>query len=406
MSTINSILPGEERWLLPEGVEELLPDQAARVEAMRRELLDLYERWGYELVIPPLIEYAESLLIGLGRDLERQTFRLTDQLSGRMLGIRPDITPQTARIDAHSLRRDGPVRLCYAGSVLHTRARSPFASRSPIQLGAELYGDASLDADIEVLSLMLETLGRSGIREVTLDLGHVSIFRALMDDMALADDVRTALFDALQYKSSAAINAIVDDAGLDGPRSAILRELAGLNGDRRVLGAARRLLQGTPPAVHQALLALERVADIIEERFPRINIHFDLCELHGYHYHTGLVFAAYVPGQGEAVANGGRYDDIGRVFGRARPATGFNMDLKTLLTLAPAAACGCRGGIFVAPATAALAWTEIQRLRDAGERVVVGLSAQAGSACCDRELRHTGDDSWQIHQLNQARANG
>lgn len=405
MATFNSTVPGEERWLLPEGVEELLPDQAARVEAMRRELLDLYERWGYELVIPPLIEYTESLLIGLGRDLERQTFRLTDQLSGRMLGIRPDITPQTARIDAHSLRRDGPVRLCYAGSVLHTRARSPFASRSPIQLGAELYGDASLDADIEVLSLMLETLGRSGVREVTLDLGHVGIFRALMDDMALAEGVRAALFEALQYKSGAAIDAIVEDAGLDEGRSSIMRALAGLYGDRQVFEEARRLLRHASPAVHEALATLERVADIIEERMPATNIHFDLCELHGYHYHTGLVFAAYVPGQGEAVANGGRYDDIGRVFGRARPATGFNMDLKTLLALAPVRAGRDRGGIFVAPGYASGAWTEIQRLRATGERVVVGLSGQAGSTCCDRELRRA-DDAWQIHQLNQARANG
>lgn len=405
MSTFNSTLPGEERWLLPEGVEELLPDQAARVESMRRELLDLYERWGYELVIPPLIEYTESLLIGLGRDLERQTFRLTDQLSGRMLGIRPDITPQTARIDAHSLRRDGPVRLCYAGSVLHTRARSPFASRSPIQLGAELYGDASLDADIEVLSLMLETLGRSGVREITLDLGHVGIFRALMEDMALAEGVRAALFEALQYKSGAAIDAIVEDAGLDDARSSILRGLASLNGDRWVFDEARRLLQHAPPAVHEALAVLERVAGIIEERMPAINFHFDLCELHGYHYHTGLVFAAYAPGQGEAVANGGRYDDIGRVFGRARPATGFNMDLKTLLALAPVRAGRERGGIFVAPACAPGAWSEIQRLRATGERVVVGLSAQVGSACCDRELRRA-DDAWQIHQLNQASANG
>ncbi|HMV72664.1 MAG TPA: ATP phosphoribosyltransferase regulatory subunit, partial [Pseudomonadales bacterium] len=192
---------GEERWLLPEGVEELLPAQAARVERLRRELLDLFARWGYELVIPPLIEFTDSLLIGLGKDLDLQTFTLTDQLSGRLLGVRSDITAQTARIDAHSLRREGPVRLCYAGSVLHTRRRSPFASRSPIQLGAELYGDASAESDLEVVCLMLETLRRLGVREVTLDLGHVGIFRELMRELALPRMVREALFDALQYKS-------------------------------------------------------------------------------------------------------------------------------------------------------------------------------------------------------------
>ena len=170
-----------ERWLLSDGIEELLPAQAARVEALRRQLLDLFQRWGYELLVPPLVEYTESLLIGLGDDLDLQTFKLTDQLSGRQLGVRPDITPQVARIEAHALRRDGPVRLCYAGSVLHTRPRTPQASRSPIQLGAELYGDASLEADIEVICLMLETLQTAGASTITLDIGHQGIVSALLD---------------------------------------------------------------------------------------------------------------------------------------------------------------------------------------------------------------------------------
>lgn len=398
MTGTDTSAAGEERWLLPEGIEELLPEQAARVERLRRELLDLYGRWGYELVIPPLMEFTDSLLIGLGKDLDLQTFTLTDQLSGRLLGIRPDITAQAARIDAHSLRRDGPVRLCYAGSVLHTRRRSPFASRSPIQLGAELYGDASAAADLEIISLMLETMRRLGVRDVTLDLGHVGIFRALMQDLALEAPVQDAVFEALQHKSAPEIAAIVAAAGLDEARAGLLRRLAGLNGGRQVIDRAAQLFAAAAPSACAPLAALADVADKIAARMPEVNLHFDLCELHGYHYHTGLVFAAYVPGQGEAVANGGRYDDIGRVFGRARPATGFSFDLKTLLGLLPAADAAPRCGVFVDHALADAAWNEIQRLRDSGERVLLGLPGQQGSACCDRELRRAGD-AWHIHTV-------
>jgi ATP phosphoribosyltransferase regulatory subunit len=398
MTGTDTSAAGEERWLLPEGIEELLPEQAARVERLRRELLDLYGRWGYELVIPPLMEFTDSLLIGLGKDLDLQTFTLTDQLSGRLLGIRPDITAQAARIDAHSLRREGPVRLCYAGSVLHTRRRSPFASRSPIQLGAELYGDASAAADLEIISLMLETMRRLGVRELTLDLGHVGIFRALMQDLALDAPVQDAVFEALQHKSAPQIAAIVAAAGLDEARAGLLRRLAGLSGGRQVIDRAAQLFAGAAPSACAPLAALAEVADKIAARMPEVNLHFDLCELHGYHYHTGLVFAAYVPGQGEAVANGGRYDDIGRVFGRARPATGFSFDLKTLLGVLPATGAGPRCGVFVDHALADAAWNEIQRLRDSGERVLLGLPGQQGSACCDRELRRAGD-AWHIHTV-------
>lgn len=398
MTGTDTSAAGEERWLLPEGIEELLPEQAARVECLRRDLLDLYGRWGYELVIPPLMEFTDSLLIGLGKDLDLQTFTLTDQLSGRLLGIRPDITAQAARIDAHSLRREGPVRLCYAGSVLHTRRRSPFASRSPIQLGAELYGDASAAADLEIISLMLETMCRLGVRDVTLDLGHVGIFRALMQDLALDVAVQDAVFEALQHKSAPQIAAIVAEAGLDEARAGLLRRLAGLNGGREVIERAAQLFAAAAPSACAPLAALADVADKIAARMPGVNLHFDLCELHGYHYHTGLVFAAYVPGQGEAIANGGRYDDIGRVFGRARPATGFSFDLKTLLGLLPATVAPPRRGVFVEHALADAAWTEIQRLREGGERVLLGLPGQQGSACCDRELRRAAD-AWHIHTV-------
>lgn len=351
-----SAMPGNSRWLLPEGIEELLPDEARTVERMRRDLLDLCASWGYELVMPPLVEFTESLLIGLGSDLDLQTFKLTDQASGRTLGLRPDITPQVARIDAHSLRREGPARLCYAGTVLHTRARSPLASRSPIQVGAELYGDASLAADIEVVSLMLEMLRVAGVSGITLDLGHVGIFRALMSHLALPDAVAGELFEALQHKSEPSIRALLAGAGLGAAEASVLGRLATLNGGREVLAEAAAVFAGGPPGIAAALQVLTEVADAVEGRSPGVTLHFDLCELHGYHYHTGLVFAAYAPGQGEALANGGRYDDIGQVFGRARPATGFNTDLKALLRLARARKTPESLAVFVPYGLSGAAW--------------------------------------------------
>ena len=392
-------MPGDGRWLLPEGIEELLPAEARTVERMRRELLDLCDRWGYELVMPPLVEFTESLLIGLGPDLDLQTFKLTDQISGRSLGLRPDITPQVARMDAHSLRREGPSRLCYAGSVLHTRARSPLASRSPIQVGAELYGDASLAADIEVVSLMLEMLRVAGVERITLDLGHVGIFRSLMEHLALPEALSSDLFEALQHKSDPAIRALLAGAGLEAGQNAVLSRLAGLNGGREVLDEAAALFAHGPAGISKALRALVEVADAVQQRAPDVTLHFDLCELHGYHYHTGLVFAAYAPGQGEALANGGRYDDIGQVFGRARPATGFNTDLKALLRLARARGVPQSAAVFVPHAVAAGAWDEIQRLRAAGECVVPGLPGEIPPARCDRELRPTVSGGWELKTL-------
>ena len=337
-----------DRWILPDGIEELLPAQAERVESLRRQLLDVYHSWGYQLVIPPLLEFTESLLVGLGSDVNLQTFKVTDQLTGRTMGIRADITPQTARIDAHSLKQDGPVRLCYAGSVLHTRPKNLLASRSPIQLGAELYGDSSLAADIEVISLMLETLQQVGIEQITLDLGHVGIYRALIDTAGLGSDDEEALFDALQRKAGADITALTERIGAVDCGHQLLA-LAGLNGGREVLARARNELAGAGSTVLAAIDQLEAVADCIRERMPAVNLYFDLGELRGFHYHTGLVFSALAPGYGQALANGGRYDHIGEVFGRARPATGFNTDLKALLKALPAAASAAGSGAIFAP---------------------------------------------------------
>jgi ATP phosphoribosyltransferase regulatory subunit len=393
-----------DRWLLPDGVEELLPEQAEQVERLRRLLLDLYRSWGYELVIPPLLEFTESLLVGLGADVDIQTFKVVDQLSGRTMGIRADITPQTARIDAHSLQRQGPSRLCYAGSVLHTRPKSLMASRSPIQIGAELYGDAGLGSDIEVISLMLETLNVAGVSQITLDLGHVGIYRSLVAEAGLDDVVEQQLFTALQRKASGEIEAAIKEGIADSSVANMMRALSQLNGGPEVLDRARTLLADAPAAVLAAIDDLAAVAEQITSRMPSVNIYFDLCELRGYHYHTGLVFAALAPGHGQAVANGGRYDDIGEVFGRARPATGFNTDLKALLNYLPADNGSEQSKVIFAPDDSELnaqdrqsLWLKIQSLRASGEQVVSGLSGQASIPNCERSLiLH--DSEWLIKE--------
>lgn len=375
-----------DRWLLPDGVEELLPEQAEQVEALRRKLLDLYRSWGYELVMPPLLEFTDSLLVGLGKDVDLQTFKVVDQLSGRTMGVRADITPQVARIDAHCLKRDEPTRMCYAGSVLHTRPKSLMASRSPIQLGAELYGDGSLSSDIEIICLMLETLRCSGISRVTLDLGHVGIYRALLAQANLSDEVEAQLFDALQRKSATEINALISDCVGDTSIAEMMQALSQLSGGREVLKQATELLAAAGEPVKSALAELEQVANSIQARMPEVNMYFDLSELRGYHYHTGLVFAALAPGFGRAVANGGRYDDIGEVFGRARPATGFSTDLKALLQLLPVAKLADDSAILAPDNDDVELWQAVQQLRADGERVVNCLSNQTSVAGCDRQL--------------------
>ncbi len=376
-----------DRWLLPDGIEELLPGRAARVEQLRRSLLDLHQRWGYQLVIPPLVEFTESLLIGLGADIDMLTFRITDQLSGRGMGIRADITPQVARIDAHSLADDGVSRFCYAGSVLHTRSTTLLGSRSPIKLGAELYGDASLQADIEVISLMLETLQAAGIENLTLDLGHVGLCRGLLARSGLDEDQQAAVYDALQRKSLPDLDSLLSDDPLAEP----LKMLAGLHGGLEVLDKL-------PADIEDGgvIDTLREVAGAIAQRYPAVELYFDLAELRGYQYHTGLVFAAYVPGQGQALANGGRYDDVGEVFGRPRPATGFSTDLKTLLELMPGELPADNGIAAPAQGDAAF-WRAVSELRAAGEIVIHQLSGDA-DARCSRQLVLR-DGQWKVEDL-------
>jgi ATP phosphoribosyltransferase regulatory subunit len=385
-----------DRWQLPDGVEEVLPAQAELVERLRRQLLDLYRSWGYQLVIPPLMEFTESLLIGLGQDLDLLTFKLTDQLSGRTMGVRADITPQVARIDAHSLAEQGVTRLCYAGSTLHTRPKSLMASRSPIQLGAELYGDNSLAADVEIVRLMLATLAAAGLTDITLDLGHVGVYEAVLATANLSSDQEKTVFDALQRKSVPDLQLAL--MGVERDAADLIIALVGLHGDDTVLARARELLAEKAPAALPAVGALQEVATTIRRQRPDLDIYFDLAELRGYHYHTGIVFAAYVPGHGQALANGGRYNDVGAVFGRARPATGFATDLKALMTLLPAAAVAT-GAISAPDDSGAQSGLQekISELRARGEIVISDLGAAADPRC-DRELvMETGH--WQVQAI-------
>ncbi|MFN3163531.1 MAG: ATP phosphoribosyltransferase regulatory subunit [Pseudohongiellaceae bacterium] len=389
-----------KRWLLPDGVEEILPAEAYRLESLRRDLLDLYESWGYELVITPLIEFLDSLLVGSSHDLDIHTFKITDQLSGRMMGIRADITPQAARIDAHCLNRQGPVRLCYADNVLHTRPRGLMTSRVPIRIGAELYGHAGVACDIELVCLMHETLRRAQVPDLYIVLGHVGIFRALVAAAELPADIERSLFEAMQRKAFDEVDTVLDAKVSDPALESMLKSLSRLSGDEAVLEQALDVFAEAPETVQRELQDLVDIVAGVRKRIPGVNLCFDLCELRGYEYHTGIVFAAYTPRYGRAVAKGGRYDHIGEVFGRARPASGFDSDLKILAKLT----CKefARGQGILAPAgydDALLG--KIGELRDQGEIVVQWLEEalpdgdQIAELNCDRKLV---DDQgkWQV----------
>ena len=383
------------RWLLPDGIEEVLPPEAWKVEHMRREVLDLYASWGYELVIPPHIEFLESLAAGSGSDLDLMTFKVTDQLSGRTLGLRADTTPAVARIDAHTLRRDCPVRLCYAGSVFHTKPATLTASRTPIQMGAELYGHAGEESDLEVISLMLETLALAGICQPSIDLGHVDIFRQLVQTAGLDSASEERLFDALQRKSHGEMRDVINSQVSDVTIGDMLMALPELCGGLETLDKARKALAKAPVKVLEALNALSSLAQRVQSAYPAVALYFDLGELRGYNYHTGVVFAAYLPGEGQAVAKGGRYDGIGEAFGRSRPATGFSADLKVLLRLG-ALEEPERPGFILAPPE--VDPDMIRKLRSQGERVINRLFDRSDAAIqlgCDRELKNV-NGTWQV----------
>ena len=388
-----------DSWLLPDGIDEVLPEQARFIEKSRRELLDLYNSWGYDLVIPPMVEFSESLLSGFGSDLDLVTFKLTDQLSGRMMGIRADITPQAARIDAHSLNRQGPSRLCYAGTVLQTKPRAPLESRTPISIGVELFGEAGIGADIEVIELFLKTLETAGIDQVHLDIGHVDILRGLLVGSKLSNIQETELFELLQRKANAELDTWIAENITDSKLAGWLKSLPALSGSVDVLAEARSRLAGAPEPVIAALDQLNKIVDALSNQ--SVTIYLDLGDLAGYRYHTGIVFAAYKQGYGKALGNGGRYDNIGEAFGRARTATGFAFDLKSLVANGVTEQQTLLG-IFVPSNTDTQCDDMVAQLREQGERVVQGFDGQVPSfkeINCDRQLVKKGDQ-YQIEKIS------
>ena len=369
-------------WLLPEYTQDMLPDEAWRIEQMRADVLGLLRLSGYQLVVPPLLEYAESLLANGSGDMDLRTFKLVDQLDGRTLALRADITPQVARIDAHLLNRQGVPRLCYAGSVLHTRPAGLMRTREPLQVGAELYGHGGMESDLEVQRLMLQALAALGISGVHLDLGHVALFRALTRRGEIGRALEAELFEALQSKDMSALGAMVD--GLRPEVKNAVLELPQLYGGKEVIARARAVLPDYPE-VAAALDDLERAAAYLQPLAHSIGV--DLAELRGYHYHSGMVFAAYHPGSHDAIALGGRYDDVGRSFGRARPATGFSMDLRQLHGLL--AQSDQPRGVLAPHRDDPALREKIAQLRAEGHAVVVDLLGDPslrGELGCDREL--------------------
>ena len=378
------------RWLLPENISDVLPREARRVEQLRRALLDLYRGYGYELVIPPLIEHAESLLTGTGNDLDLRTFKLTDQSSGRLLGLRADTTPQVARIDAHILNRQGVVRLCYAGSVLHARPLHPLAAREPMQVGAELYGLGGVAADVEVLELAVASLHLAGLRSVRLDLGHTGVVRGILQLSPLPTSLVDDLLASLNAKDVPALQQ--QSVALSSEVRAALLGLTRLNGGREVLHDARRKLPQSAPIT----AALDELQAIVE-RCGADDVSIDLSDLHGYRYKTGVTFAVHTAGSASEVLRGGRYDDIGKAFGRARPAVGFSIYLRELAELAADDPLHA----ILAPADADQRLRAlIAQLRADGEIVVQRLESETDWAeesefIFDRAIERRGD-TWQV----------
>ena len=367
-------------WVLPDHIADVLPSEARHIEELRRQLLDTARGYGYELVMPPLLEHLESLLTGTGEALDLQTFKLVDQLSGRMMGLRADTTPQVARIDAHLLNRPGVTRLCYCGPVLHTRPDRPHATREPLQFGAEIYGHAGLEADVEALQVALDCLKASKVESLTVDMADARIVRALLAGVP-ADAARLAqVHAALAAKDATELAALTHDfpaASREG-----LAALIRLYGDEKVLAEARKALPATQP-IADALQQLQWLASHVEGA----KVSFDLADLRGYAYYSGMRFGIYTPGASDALVRGGRYDEVGAVFGRNRPAVGFSLDLKELVGVVPAHAP--RAAIRAPWGEDPALRTEIARLRASGETVVCVLPGHGNEVDefhCDREL--------------------
>ncbi len=381
------------RWVLPDHIQDALPSDAHRLESLRRRLLDAFRLRGYQLVMPPLLEYLDSLTTGAGKDLELRTFKLVDQLSGRSMGVRADMTPQVTRIDAHLLNRRGVSRLCYCGSVLHTLPSTLTGTREPLQLGAELYGHAGIEADVEILRLLAEVLRLAEVPASRIDIGHVGLFHALAARAGLVPGREEELFGLLQAKDVPELRRVLAD--VPEPARAALLALPELYGGPEVLAeAAARLPQDAEIA--GPLAELRQLAEALGD----LPVSFDLADLRGYHYHSGVVFAAYGAESPAALALGGRYDRVGEAFGRARPATGFSLDLRELAWHLPTPAAPA-GAVLAPPGDDAALAAEISALRARGEIVVVELPGHEGTwneAGCDRQLVKRGD-RWAIVPL-------
>ena len=381
-------------WLLPEYIEDVLPAEAARIESLRRQLLDLFKVHGYQYVIPPMLEYLESLITGTGHDLDLATFKVVDQLTGRLMGVRADITPQAARIDAHMLNQQGVSRLCYAGTVLRTKPDGLARTREPLQLGAELFGHAGIESDIEIQRLMIKALQAMGLSDLHIDFSHVAIFESLIQSANIQPALEQALYAALQSKDKSAVASLASD--LDATIQHALMALTDLNGSATILDKAESVLPKLP-AIAKAVADLRAIAANLSDL--NVQVGFDLSELRGYHYHSGMVFAAYAQGYAGPLALGGRYDEVGEAFGRARPATGFSLDLRGVVTaLTPAilpkailAPAGCNKDLL----------SEIEALRNEGLVVIQALPNTTSNAIelnCDSQLVLR-DGKWLVENL-------
>ncbi len=389
-------------WLLPEGINESLPDDADKLEALRRQLVDLYATWGYRLVMPPMVEYLESLRAGMGTQLDLQTFKITDQLNGRMMGVRADMTPQIARIDAHRLSKGDAKaavnRLCYIGTVLRTRSAQQGGSRSPVQVGAEIFGHSGVESDLEIISLMLETLHSINVTEIVLDIGHVGVVNGVAEYAELSKNQQQNYFDMLSRKSVPEIKAWVTEHGFTDSVGSMLEALPLLIGSVEVLKTAKECLKDAGKSVLEALQHLENITQLISNNFPEIKVNIDLAEMRGYSYHTGIMYTVYLPGRGESIANGGRYDGIGEAFGNNRPAIGFSTDLRTLASMMEDPEI--KSNSIMAPFVLDKELDQvISELRHQGEHVIRQLEDNSTltpeQQGCDRIIVKQGDD-WKV----------
>ncbi len=400
-------------WRLPDGMDEMLPAQARALESLRRSIYDLHLSWGYQPVEPPFVEFLDSLLSGTGRDFERQTFKVADPLSGQMMGVRADMTPQVARIDAHQMAADHVSRLFYLGTVVRAHTDGLEKNRAPLQIGAEIFGHVGPQSDVEVIRLMIATLRCAGIEDIHIDLGHVGVFRSLCAQIGLTELDQSALFSLLQKKAVPDIKNFASSLGLDNATQQMLCRLCSMNGDQAVLERAQAELSlstglGSGSAASDQLMRvaldeLQQISDLLQPLPSNTTLHFDLAEVRGYQYHTGVVFAAYTPGSGSEIARGGRYDGIGEAFGKARPATGYSTDLKLLMRLVGLDQIATN---FNMPSKRAILCPDdnctklyqlVDSLRARGEVVIFDLTG-LDQSLCDRAIRKN-EGVWSVENF-------